>query len=141
MHWDPMSPTDSPSSGDNAGELLGLGQFESLPPFEMIEDLYVLLKQTNSPEMAIQADPHPCSHSTFFTSQQAYLPIIHPGNYLRSFHAPPHMRPPLSLQYALWTVAANGHPKYGSYHDALYRRARQYLEAEELKVGKCSLHC
>lgn len=42
MQWFPMSPTDSPASGDNAqfGELLGLGQFESLPPFEMIEDLY-----------------------------------------------------------------------------------------------------
>jgi hypothetical protein len=36
-----MSPTDSPASGDNAqtGELFGLGQFEALPPFEMIDDL------------------------------------------------------------------------------------------------------
>jgi len=41
--WKPLSPYDSPSSRDSAqpGELLGLGQFESLPPFEMIEDLYV----------------------------------------------------------------------------------------------------
>ncbi len=62
------------------------------------------------------------------------MPIIHPGNYLRSFHSPPHMRPPLCLQYAIWTVASNGHPKYGSYHDALYRRARQYLDSDELKV-------
>lgn len=43
MPWTPLSSTESPSSGDNAqkGELLGFGQFESLPPFEMIEDLYV----------------------------------------------------------------------------------------------------
>jgi hypothetical protein len=54
---------------------------------------------------------------------------------MRSFHSPPHMRPPLSLQYAIWTVASNGHAKYNSYHDALYRRARQYLESDELKVG------
>lgn len=63
------------------------------------------------------------------------MPIVHAGNYFRSFHSPPHMRPPLSLQYAIWTLAANGHSKYGCYHDALYRRARQYLEVEELKVG------
>jgi hypothetical protein len=45
----------------------------------------------------------------------------------------------MSLQYAIWTLAANGDPKYGRYHDALYRRARQYLEADELKVCKKTL--
>ena len=41
--WKPLSPTGNPSGSNNApsGELLELGQFESLPPFEMIEDLYV----------------------------------------------------------------------------------------------------
>ncbi|EAQ91414.1 hypothetical protein CHGG_03349 [Chaetomium globosum CBS 148.51] len=111
--WKPSSPAGNPSDGDNAspGELLSLGQFESLPPFEMIEEL----------------------HTIFFATQQHFLPIIHPSNYLRAFHSPPHMRPPLSLQYAIWTTASNGHPKYGCYHDALYRRARQYLESDELK--------
>ncbi|KAH6849737.1 hypothetical protein B0I37DRAFT_369719 [Chaetomium sp. MPI-CAGE-AT-0009] len=110
---EPLSPTASPPSRGNpsSGELLGLGQFESLPPFEMIEEL----------------------HTAFFATQQHFLPIIHPGNYLRAFHSPPHMRPPMALQYAIWTSASNGHPKYGCYHDALYRRARQYLEADELK--------
>jgi hypothetical protein len=42
----------------------------------------------------------------------------------------------MGLQYAIWTAAANGDPKYGCYHDALYRRARRYLEADELKVGE-----
>jgi hypothetical protein len=41
--WNSLSPTETRSSGDNnagqPGALLGLGQFESLPPFEMIEDL------------------------------------------------------------------------------------------------------
>jgi hypothetical protein len=63
------------------------------------------------------------------------MPIIHVDNYLRRFHSPPHMRPPLCLQYAIWTLAANGDPKYGCYHDALYRRARRYLESDELKVS------
>ncbi|KAK4123274.1 hypothetical protein N657DRAFT_664318 [Parathielavia appendiculata] len=114
MPWIPLSPRETPRGGDHAqspGELLGLGRFERLPPFEMIEEL----------------------HTVFFQAQQLFMPIINPGNYLRAFHSPPHMRPPMSLQYAIWTAAANGHPKYGCYHDALYRRARQYLEADELK--------
>ncbi|KAK4149833.1 transcriptional activator protein acu-15 [Chaetomidium leptoderma] len=113
MPWIPLSPTGTPSSRDTprSGELLGLGQFESLPPFEMMEDLYGI----------------------FFETQHHFLPLIHPASYLRSFHSPAHMRPPMCLQYAIWTVAAHGHPKYGSYYDALYRRARQYLEADELK--------
>lgn len=43
MPWIPLSPTESPANNDNAqfGQLLGLGQFESLPPFDMIEELYV----------------------------------------------------------------------------------------------------
>ena len=43
MPCNTLSPTETPSSGNNnaaqSGALLGLGQFESLPPFEMIEDL------------------------------------------------------------------------------------------------------
>ncbi len=41
----------------------------------------------------------------------------------------------MGLQYAIWAMAANGHPKYDSYHDVFYRRARRYLEVDELKVG------
>ncbi|KAL2164079.1 hypothetical protein VTH06DRAFT_3293 [Thermothelomyces fergusii] len=115
MPWNDPSPnnTATTSGADDvrSGELLGLGRFESLPPFEMIEDL----------------------HAVFFGSQPHFMPLIHPGNYLRAFHSPPHMRPPMCLQYAIWSAASNGHPRYGLFHDALYRRARQYLEADELK--------
>ncbi|KAK1831728.1 transcriptional activator protein acu-15 [Podospora conica] len=91
--------------------LFGLGRFESLPPFEMIEEL----------------------HQTFFNNQQHFIPIVHKHSYLSAFYSPAHMRPPMSLQYALWALAAFQHEKYGIYHDAFYRRARQYLEADELK--------
>ncbi|KAL1842395.1 hypothetical protein VTJ49DRAFT_5354 [Mycothermus thermophilus] len=113
MSWIPTSPADSSSPGDStrSAELLRLGRFESLPPSEMMDDL----------------------HNIFFSKEQNFLPIVHPGNYLRSFHSPPHMRPPMALQYAIWAAASNGHPKYGCYHDALYSRARHYLEADELK--------
>ncbi|KAK4143852.1 uncharacterized protein C8A04DRAFT_12022 [Dichotomopilus funicola] len=114
MPWNPALPQAASSGRVHArptGELVDLGQFETLPPFEMMEDL----------------------HNVYFATQRYFLPIIHPGNYLRSFHSAPHMRPPMCLQYAIWTAASNGHPKYNSYHDALYRRARQYLESDELK--------
>ena len=62
------------------------------------------------------------------------LPIINKSRYLHAFHSAPHMRPPMCLQYAIWTMAANGHEKYGTYHDVFYWRARRYLEADELKV-------
>ncbi|KAK0666183.1 putative binuclear zinc transcription factor [Cercophora samala] len=101
------STADNPPPWD----LFGLGQFESLPPWEMIEEL----------------------HDLFFSIHYSFLPIIHKDGYLAAFHRPAHMRPPMCLQYSIWTMAANGHPKYGCYHEALYRRARQYLEADELK--------
>lgn len=44
------------------------------------------------------------------------------------------MKPPMCLQYAIWALASNGHPKYGHLHDVFYQRARQYAEADELKV-------
>ncbi|KAL1867749.1 hypothetical protein VTK73DRAFT_4011 [Phialemonium thermophilum] len=99
--FDPLSP----------GELVGLGQFEALPPFEMIEEL----------------------HEAYFQRQQHFIPIIHKARYLKAFYSPPHMRPPMCLQYAIWTMATAGHEKYAAYQDVFYRRTRRYLEEDELK--------
>ncbi|KAI1661952.1 hypothetical protein F4813DRAFT_346394 [Daldinia decipiens] len=94
------------------GDLMDLGGiFESLPPFEMMEDLNRL----------------------FFERQGHIIPIIHPSRYLQAFYSAPHMKPPMCLQYAMWALAAYGNPKYGAYHDIFYRRARQYAESDELK--------
>jgi hypothetical protein len=73
------------------------------------------------------------SHQAFFNNHQNIMPIVDKHSYLRAFYSPAHMRPPMSLQYALWALAAFQHEKYAMCHDALYRRARQYLEADELK--------
>lgn len=42
----------------------------------------------------------------------------------------------MSLQYAIWAMAANGHTKYDQYAQVFYKRARQYIEADEMKVRK-----
>lgn len=44
------------------------------------------------------------------------------------------MKPPMSLQYAVWALASNGHTKYGPYHQVFYQRARKYADADEMKV-------
>lgn len=42
----------------------------------------------------------------------------------------------MSLQYAIWAMAANDHAKYGQYSQVFYRRARQYIEVDEMKVRR-----
>ncbi|KAI0439287.1 hypothetical protein F4803DRAFT_531793 [Xylaria telfairii] len=99
---------------DNAfnGELIDLGGvFETLPPFEVMEDLNRL----------------------FFARQQQFAPIVHPGRYLHAFYSPPHMKPPMCLQYAIWALTSNNDSKYHAYHDIFYRRARQYADTDEMK--------
>lgn len=50
------------------------------------------------------------------------------------------MKPPMCLQYAIWTLASNGHEQYGHLHDIFYQRARSYAEADELKVWLARSH-
>ncbi|KAK1674563.1 hypothetical protein BDP55DRAFT_612092, partial [Colletotrichum godetiae] len=107
----PPSQPGAPSFADASGELMGLGLSEALPPFEMIEEL----------------------NKSFFERQQHFIPIIHPGRYLQAFYSAPHKRPPMCLQYAVWSMASNGHEKYSQYHDIFYKRARQYADADEMK--------
>lgn len=73
-------------------------------------------------------------HQTYFARHHPLIPILHPGRYMQSFYSAPHLRPPMGLQYAVWTMATLGHEKYSRYHDAFHRRCRNYLEEDELRV-------
>ncbi|EDO04271.1 hypothetical protein SS1G_06754 [Sclerotinia sclerotiorum 1980 UF-70] len=46
---------------------------------------------------------------------------------------PPSQRPPVSLRYAIWTLAASVSEKYSDLKDHFYQRARKYLEIDSLK--------
>ncbi|EHK17060.1 uncharacterized protein TRIVIDRAFT_112751, partial [Trichoderma virens Gv29-8] len=92
-------------------QLMGLGMSEALPPFEMIEEL----------------------HNVYFLTHYHFLPIIHSGRYYQAFYGPPTRKPPMCLQYGIWALSASGHPKYDQYAEAFYKRARQYMEADEMK--------
>ncbi|RYC60070.1 hypothetical protein CHU98_g6137 [Xylaria longipes] len=110
------------------GELIDLGGvFETLPPFEVMEDLNRL----------------------FFERQHQFAPIVHPSRYLQAFYSPPHMKPPMCLQYAMWALTANNDSKYHAYHDIFYKRARQYADIDEMKgygehfitIAHAQAHC
>jgi hypothetical protein len=84
-----FGPSTDPSPGMAAGggggfELVDLGFSETLPPPELIEDL----------------------HRSFFETQVHIIPIIHPRRYIQAFYSPPHMKPPMSLQYSMWALAS-----------------------------------
>ncbi|KAH6694003.1 binuclear zinc transcription factor [Plectosphaerella plurivora] len=92
-------------------ELMEMGLNEQLPPFELMEEL----------------------NAAYFQRAHMFIPIIHPGRYFQAFYSAPHKRPPMCLQYAVWTMASNGHDKYGHYHDIFYKRARQYADGDEMR--------
>ncbi|KAK8019842.1 binuclear zinc transcription factor [Apiospora arundinis] len=93
------------------GELLGLGISEPTPPAEVMEEL----------------------HQTFFQRQAETIPIINQQRYLQEFYSPPHMKPPMCLQYAIWSIAALENEKYRASSEVFYQRSRQYAEADEMK--------
>ncbi|KAK8113673.1 hypothetical protein PG999_005742 [Apiospora kogelbergensis] len=55
------------------------------------------------------------------------------ARYLQEFYSPPHMKPPMCLQYAIWSIAALENEKYRASSEVFYQRARQYAEADEMK--------
>ncbi|RYP07292.1 hypothetical protein DL764_002607 [Monosporascus ibericus] len=104
-------PSNRQRTTDAQWELIDLGLSESLPPMDLMEEL----------------------NRIFFERQQNLIPVIHPPRYLQAFYSAPHMRPPMALQYGVWALASNGHPKYKSYHEVFYRRARKYIDEDEMK--------
>ncbi|KAL8865618.1 MAG: hypothetical protein Q9174_006792 [Haloplaca sp. 1 TL-2023] len=92
-------------------EMVGLGLEEPLPTQEAIDEL----------------------HEIYFNSVHPTIPILHPYRHRASMDMAPHMRPPVALRYAMWALAANSSQKYQGHKEIFYRRARKYLESDEMK--------
>jgi hypothetical protein len=60
----------------------------------------------------------------FFSKIHPSTPIIHQYRFLAD-------RPPVSLRYAMWALAATITPKYASLHPHFHMRARKYAELDE----------
>ncbi|KAL1607786.1 hypothetical protein SLS60_002722 [Paraconiothyrium brasiliense] len=53
--------------------------------------------------------------------------------FMAAMNLAPHMRPPVSLRYAMWTLAASVADKYDALQEHFYQRARKYAQADEMK--------
>ncbi|KAG9253901.1 binuclear zinc transcription factor [Emericellopsis atlantica] len=103
--------TENPASFANS-QLLGMGYSESLPPFEIMEELI----------------------NIYFSTQHPHMPIVHPSRFWQGFYGGAIRRPPMCLQYIMWASAAQFHPKYDEYSEVFYQRARQYMDVDEMKA-------
>lgn len=59
--------------------------------------------------------------------------MIHKYRYLAALNLAPISRPPICLRYSMWTLVASITPEYSDYTDMFYRRARKYVELDEMK--------
>ena len=60
--------------------------------------------------------------------------MIHPSRYITSLYQPTHMQPPMCLQYIVMALAARVSVEYKELAEPFYRRARHYIEADEMRV-------
>lgn len=113
------------------GQLIGLGVLEPLPPFEVMEELCGSLHAYQDRNLVLSF----YRHGIYFRNQHHSMPILHPALYLQAIHGPPNKRPPMCLQYIVWATASKGNEKYDFYADAFYKRARQYINVDEMQVN------
>ncbi|KAK0732265.1 hypothetical protein B0H67DRAFT_96433 [Lasiosphaeris hirsuta] len=97
--------------GPAAGQLVDLGLFEQFPPFKLVDELTAL----------------------FFQNIHAGAPLLHQATYSAAVRLPPHMRPPMCLQYIVMASAAATCPAYRHLSEPFYQRARVYAEVDEVR--------
>ncbi|KAH9204005.1 fungal-specific transcription factor domain-containing protein, partial [Leptodontidium sp. 2 PMI_412] len=61
------------------------------------------------------------------------MPIIHKSKFQTALKLGPSLRPPLSLLYAIWSIAASASRKYRELDESLYQKSRMHAEAREMK--------
>lgn len=69
----------------------------------------------------------------YFEKVHPSSPIIHRRRFLAAMNLAPHVRPPVCLRYAMWCLAASITDRYAGLSEIFYRRARKYLELDEMK--------
>ncbi|KAF2151970.1 hypothetical protein K461DRAFT_279495 [Myriangium duriaei CBS 260.36] len=105
LHQVPHQPVPKLSS-----EIVALGLEESMPPQETMDDLNRL----------------------YFERVHPIAPMIHPGRYYTSLGLATKAQPPPCLRYAMWAFTASVVDKYDDLQDHFYRRARKYVERDEM---------
>ncbi|RBR13725.1 uncharacterized protein FIESC28_08062 [Fusarium coffeatum] len=106
-----LESQSSPPEFSFSTELIDTGRFERLPPPHLVDELTTI----------------------YFTKLQSDSFMIHGERYIASLYRPTHMQPPVCLQYAILAAGASASPMYGHMAEAFYVRARQYIQADEMK--------
>lgn len=73
-------------------------------------------------------------NATFFVRHNE-SPVLHQARYLASLHLPSQIQPAICLQYIVLALGATISATYRPLAEPFYKRSRQYLEADELKVS------
>lgn len=73
------------------------------------------------------------STDIYFAKIHPTLPLLNKGKFMSNMHLAPKARPAICLRYAMWTLAAGMEDKYAGTAEILYRRARKYLELDEMR--------
>ncbi|KAI9819894.1 MAG: hypothetical protein M1827_006464 [Pycnora praestabilis] len=92
-------------------EMMSQGLDEPLPTQDVIDEL----------------------HDIYFEKIHPSVPMIHRRRYLAALNLAPSMRPPISLRYAMWCLAASVSEKYINLPAHFYARARKYAELDEMR--------
>ena len=71
--------------------------------------------------------------NAFFEKCHPSLPMLQRYRYQTAMTHAPQNRPPICLRYAIWTHAASITDKYMHHQEIFYRRARKYVEMDEMK--------
>ncbi|RBA18252.1 binuclear zinc transcription factor [Fusarium proliferatum] len=105
------SNTGGPAVGPWSAELLSTGTTEQRLPPEVVEYL------TDS----------------YFDKWHHVAPMLHQARYTMSLQLPPHMRPPMCLQYIVMAWGAEMGKTHRHLSFPFYQRARAYAAADEIK--------
>ncbi|GKT55759.1 binuclear zinc transcription factor [Colletotrichum tofieldiae] len=106
------APDPSPPDVDTSfAELISMGMFEQQPSPELIQFL------TNS----------------YFDKWHHTAPMLQRSKYMMSLSLPPHMRPPMCLQYIVIAMGAEIVNSHRQLAIPFYQRARAYAESDEMR--------
>lgn len=114
----------------NSMSMIGTGRFEQLPPQYQIEELY------DYPARTAFTSLKPHRTNIYFNKLWTDTPMINPSRYINSLYQPPHMQPPMGLQYIVLATAASASRDFRDLAEPFYRRARYYMESDEMKVSR-----
>ncbi|EAQ91804.1 hypothetical protein CHGG_00039 [Chaetomium globosum CBS 148.51] len=71
--------------------------------------------------------------SLYFRNIHGGAPMLHQASYTAGLRLPPHMRPPMCLQYIVMASAAATSETYRHLSEPFYQRSRAYAEVDELR--------